>query len=63
MNENTVYIGDGVYARFDGFGVWLSTGNPDLPNNEIYLEPAVLASLNLVWQRWTEANNEEPDND
>jgi hypothetical protein len=41
------YLGDSVYAEFDGYGVWLTTENgyPDDPRNKIYLEPSVLASL------------------
>jgi hypothetical protein len=43
------YLGDGVYAHFDGYGVWLTTGNHDrrLADNEIYLEPKVLLALRL----------------
>lgn len=43
-----VYLGDSVYARFDGYGVMLTTenGKPDDPSNEIYLGPDELKSLN-----------------
>ena len=42
------YIGDGVYAEFDGYGIWLRTGNhvDELCDNKIYLEPTVLSNLN-----------------
>ncbi len=46
-----VYLGDSVYAKFDGFGVWLMTwnGHEDDPRNLIYLEPYVFqALLNFV---------------
>ena len=52
MNEeekkNHCYIGDGVYAEFDGFGIWLRTGNhtDELCDDKIYIEPDVLESLN-----------------
>ena len=62
MNENTIYLGDGVYARFDGYGVWLLANDATHPTDEIYIEPAVLRALNMAWQRWTQ-RDEEPDND
>jgi hypothetical protein len=41
------YIGDSVYASFDGYAITLTTENgyPDDPRNKIVLEPEVLASL------------------
>ena len=42
------YLGDSVYADFDGYAVVLTTENgyPDDPRNRIVLEPAVLRGLN-----------------
>lgn len=50
MNPTTnpdkfTYLGDGVYARFDGFGIWTVTQRDD-GWHEIYFEPGVLAQLN-----------------
>jgi len=46
MNEETkAYLGDGVYAKFDGFGVILTTENGIAATNTIYLEPQVLDAL------------------
>lgn len=42
--ENPVYIGDGVYAYFDGYGVELRLGRHDA-QCAVYLEPEVMASL------------------
>lgn len=41
------YLGDSVYAEFDGYHIWLTTENgfPDDPTNRIALEPPVLAAL------------------
>ena len=40
------YLGDGVYAEFDGFGIVLTTENGSpIPTNTIYLEPSVLQAL------------------
>ena len=45
MTNKSVYIGDGVYAEFDGYGIWLKTSGYDVPTNKIYLEPAVWDAL------------------
>ena len=39
------YLGDGVYAWFDGFHIWLSTTPGGYSNDTIALEPAVWAAL------------------
>ena len=39
-----VYLGDGVYASFDGFQIWLATG--DDSNKVVALEPEALKALN-----------------
>ena len=40
-----VYIGDGVYARSDGYGIWLHASSHDDPTDKIYLEPSVFEAL------------------
>ena len=42
------YLGDSVYANFDGYHVVLTTENglPDDPSNQIALEPQVIDALN-----------------
>ena len=42
---NSEYIGDGVYAGYDGMGIWLHTGSHDVPDNRVYLEDIVLFQL------------------
>jgi len=39
------YLGDAVYAIFDGYGIWLHTGSHDEPINKVYLEPGVVTAL------------------
>lgn len=39
------YLGDSVYAEFDGFNIVLATDNGHDPRNSIVLEPEVLESL------------------
>jgi hypothetical protein len=58
-NENGIpmikdYIGDGVYAEYDGFGIWLHANEPD-SEKAVYLEPVVLAALNRFAQRCSES--------
>jgi hypothetical protein len=44
------YIGDGVYASFDGYAVWLQTQRED-GRHWLVLEPAVMRSLNDFYLR------------
>lgn len=37
-------LGDGVYASFDGYHIWLAVN--DHANNVVALEPAVMEALN-----------------
>jgi hypothetical protein len=41
--HNETYLGDAVYASFDGFHVWLRTGDGN--NQHIALEPTVFEAL------------------
>lgn len=51
MNElerqNYRYLGDGVYAHFNGTGVWLRTGHHEENkcDDKVYLEGKVFESL------------------
>jgi len=40
------YLGDGVYALFDGYAIWLRANDAKQPTDEICLEPSVVRSLN-----------------
>lgn len=40
------YLGDGVYAIFDGFGIWLHANDHENPTDKVYLEPSILVALN-----------------
>jgi hypothetical protein len=37
------YLGDGVYASFDGYQIWLAVNHHT--NKQVAMEPAVLLSL------------------
>jgi len=39
------YLGDGVYAIFDGFGIWLHANDHENPTDRVYLEPEIFQAL------------------
>jgi hypothetical protein len=56
-----LYLGDGVYVAFDGYGVVLTTQNGEgPPTNTIVLEPAVWALLRGWVERLDAPEGEEP---
>lgn len=56
--KNHCYLGDGVYAEFDGYGIWLRTGNHQdhLCDAKIYMEPDIIDSLNQFVEYLTKAH-------
>ena len=55
--EPVAYLGDGVYVRFDGYGIMLMANHHETPTDKIYLEPAVLAELFRKSNEWAEASH------
>jgi len=51
MQANKTYIGDSVYAEYNGFEIILTTENGGAPSNRIVLEPAVYDSL-VQWVKY-----------
>jgi hypothetical protein len=53
------YLGDGVYASFDGYHIWLTTGSHEESDatSKIALEPSVFAAL-LRYQAAVRAEQE-----
>lgn len=45
MADNQTYLGDGVYASHDGYGVWIWTSDGVRQSEKIFLEPSTLAAL------------------
>lgn len=43
--ESPQYLGDSVYAQFDGYHITLTTNNGFGPSNTIHLEDAVFLAL------------------
>jgi hypothetical protein len=52
------HLGDGVYAEFDGWQVWVWTSNGETESDRIALEPGVLSELNKYYKRMV---TEEPE--
>jgi hypothetical protein len=48
------YIGDAVYADFDGYSIVLTTENGIRATNTVVLEPEVFAAL-LQWRKRLES--------
>lgn len=45
MSAQRRYLGDGVYAIYDGGGIWLHANSHDNPTDRIYLEPETASAL------------------
>ena len=55
MEENKKeYLGDGVYAKYDGMGVWLTAENGYGVVNQIYIEDTIFYELKRYWERMYE---------
>lgn len=45
--EKKVYLGDAVYAAWDGYHIVLTTDTFGVESNKIYLDPTVLNALTI----------------
>ena len=52
MNNEKIYIGDGAYAQFDGYGFIVTTENGISVQNTIYFEPEVFQSFKSFYERY-----------
>jgi hypothetical protein len=50
MQDNPIYLGDAVYASYDGNGIELKLNHHASPCL-IYLEPEVIEALKSFWAR------------
>ena len=55
MDEHKAYLGDGVYASFDGYQIWLAVNHHE--NKVVALEPSVLDRLNEYVEMLKEKNS------
>lgn len=53
------YIGDGVYAAFDGYHVVLMTDSVTNPTNKIYLDTQVRNALRELLESFKEGGDTE----
>jgi hypothetical protein len=53
------YLGDGVYAEFDGYHIWLITSDGIEDTNKIALEPQVLSALKRYVDRVANGDEDE----
>jgi hypothetical protein len=51
MKEFDAYLGDGVYASFDGIHIWLAANHPE--NKTVALDPSVFDNLVAYEKRLT----------
>lgn len=42
-DDKQTYLGDALYASFDGYQIWLAANHPD--NKTVAIEPQVFAQL------------------
>ena len=56
MDEHQEYLGDGVYASFDGYLIWLAANHHE--NKVVALEPYVFLNLCEYVKRLKEKNND-----
>ena len=62
MNDlAATYIGDGVYAKWNGFSIEIYTYDGVCLGESIYLEPSVLKSLNEFYQRMAHPKEEQSE--
>lgn len=51
MSEKWRHYGDGVYGKFDAFGLMLHANSHDKPTDRVFLEYPILKSLNEEYER------------
>lgn len=50
-DDKRAYLGDGVYASFDGYQVWVWTSDGIMDSKKIALDPDIIASLVSFYER------------
>lgn len=50
-SEYQEYLGDGVYASWDGYQIWLATSDGERVTNRIALEASVLSAFDMYQKR------------
>lgn len=55
------YLGDGVYAKYDGFGIMLHANDHKDPTDRVYLEPFVFNALVEHYELMSERQKKKND--
>ena len=55
------YLGDGLYAKYDGFHIVLMANSHISPTDTVYLDPYVFSALQRFADRIAAAENEKLD--
>jgi hypothetical protein len=50
--ESAEYLGDGLYAIFDGRGIWLHANDHLNPTDRVYLEPETLQAFDRFVEKY-----------
>jgi len=53
-DEGIEYLGDGLYASFDGYQICLMANSHTAPTDTVYLDPSVYANLVKFMRRFSE---------
>lgn len=58
MPEKVTYLGDGLYAFFNGYQIQLRANHHERPTNTVYLDPEVLDNFFKFVESLKRENNE-----
>lgn len=58
--KNVEYLGDGLYAAFDGYQICLMANSHTEPTDMVYLDPHVYSSLQKYVSRVTAQQSVKP---
>ncbi len=58
MNSKETYLGDGLYAVYDGYHIELRAHDMNNPTDRVYLDDKVLANFEQFVKSIRELNNE-----
>lgn len=61
--KNVEYLGDGLYAAFDGYQICLMANSHTEPTDMVYLDPHVYSSLQKYVSRVTAQQSVQPTDD
>ena len=57
------YLGDGLYASFDGYQIKLMANSATMPTDVVYLDPHTLAAFQKFIARFVTRQSEKEENE